>query len=425
MRAASVPTCTSRRTPAARQAAMTRSVPPTFTRSNSAGSPQSPSAAAAWKATSQPSAPARSPSPSSRLPLTGSAPRWRTRCSERSERARARTSQPSARRRSISAPPMNPEPPVTNAVGTGGNLPQRRPNRLVRLLVRRLPDHGGGPLEAAESLGERVGPQCALAVPKMGLLVAVRVADVREVDVEGRARRDGRVGACERRRKRLDVREAAVSHRVEVREVENRPDPVEPSRDGEHVLERAELVHPAHDLDPERHRAALALEALPHLGELLDHRVDGLLALAAEQVPGMDDDDLGAAGDRDARGVIEHPHRHAVLLVPFWPADDREERCVHGQDDALLAGELAEALGEVPVHPELAFEVDLAGAVAALEQQPDGRLRRLAGGQIRGTEAQDAHVLRVSQRHAKARSWRLCRMSVLPTARAVVPKEMT
>src|ERR671923_119433 len=319
MRAASVPTCTSRRTPAARQAAMTRSVPPTFTRSNSAGSPQSPSAAAAWKATSQPSAPARSPSPSSRLPLTGSAPRWRTRCSERSERARARTSQPSARRRSISAPPMNPEPPVTNAVGTGGNLPERRPDRLVRLLVRRLPDHGGGPLEAAESLGERVGPQCALAVPKMGLLVAVRVADVREVDVEGRARRDGRVGACERRRKRLDVREAAVSHRVEVREVENRPDPVEPSRDGEH----------------------------------------------------------------------------------------------------------GEALGEVPVHPELAFEVDLAGAVAALEQQPDGRLRRLARGQIRGTEAQDAHVLRVSQRHAKARSWRLCRMSVLPRARAVVPKEMT
>ena len=51
--AASVPTCTSRRTPAARQASTTLRVPCTFTRSKSAGSPKSSTFAAAWKAISQ------------------------------------------------------------------------------------------------------------------------------------------------------------------------------------------------------------------------------------------------------------------------------------------------------------------------------------------------------------------------------------
>ena len=45
-----MPTCTSLRTPAARQASTTLRVPPTFTRSKSAGSPQPSTFAAAWKA---------------------------------------------------------------------------------------------------------------------------------------------------------------------------------------------------------------------------------------------------------------------------------------------------------------------------------------------------------------------------------------
>jgi hypothetical protein len=93
----------------------------------------------------------------------------------------------------------------------------------------------------------------------MRLLVAVRVADVGEVDVERGARLDLRVGGGQRRRERLRVGEAAVRDRVEVGEVEDRPHPVEASGDREHVLERAELVHAAHDLHPERHRAPLAL----------------------------------------------------------------------------------------------------------------------------------------------------------------------
>ena len=55
------------------------------------------------------------------------------------------------------------------------------------LPARRLRDHGRRPLEACQSLGERVGSERALAVGQVLRLVPVRVGDVREVDVEGRA----------------------------------------------------------------------------------------------------------------------------------------------------------------------------------------------------------------------------------------------
>src|SRR4029078_6823904 len=45
-------------------------------------------------------------------------------------------------------------------------------------------DHGRGPLEARERLAQRLGPQCPLAVREVLRLVAVRVLDVAEVDVE-------------------------------------------------------------------------------------------------------------------------------------------------------------------------------------------------------------------------------------------------
>src|SRR5689334_5268170 len=55
-------------------------------------------------------------------PGTGSPPRAPIRAAASSERASARTSWPSARSRSISLPPMKPDPPVTNALGTVGSL---------------------------------------------------------------------------------------------------------------------------------------------------------------------------------------------------------------------------------------------------------------------------------------------------------------
>ena len=56
---------------------------------------------------------------------------------------------------------------------------------------------------------------------------------------------------------------------------------------------------------------------------------------------------------------------------------------MHGEDDPGVAGELAEALGPRVVHPEPALEVDLAGRVAALEQELD----RASGLSREGTRA--------------------------------------
>ena len=116
--AASVPTCTTRRTPTARHAPSTMFVPSTLTRRNSFQAPQSAALAARWKATSAPCAPRDSAGSSSRSPRTGSAPAAVTRSTAASERASARTVQPSPASRSIRREPMKPEPPVTNAVLT-------------------------------------------------------------------------------------------------------------------------------------------------------------------------------------------------------------------------------------------------------------------------------------------------------------------
>src|SRR5215211_6734586 len=161
-------------------------------------------------------------------------------------------------------------------------LPECGPDRLIRLLVGGLSDHRGGALEALECLGQRVGPEGPLAVAEVRPLVAVGVTDVGEVDVEGRSRRDGGVGGGERVRERLDIGEATIGYGVEVREVENGPDPVEASSDRKDVVQRAELVDPSHDLDPERHRPVLALESFAYLRELLDDRVDGGRVVAPE-----------------------------------------------------------------------------------------------------------------------------------------------
>src|ERR671923_642386 len=270
-------------------------------------------------------------------------------------------------------------------------LPERGPDRLIRLLVGGLADYRGRSLEMLERLGERIGPERPLPVPEMRPLVSVGVADVGEVDVERRSRLDGDVGGGERLRERPDIGEGAVGYGVEVREVEYGPDPVEPSGDGKDVVQRAELVDTSHDLDSERHRPVLALQPLPNFGELVDDGVDRGRVVAPEQIARVDHHDLRPALHRDAGGVVEHPDRHPVLLVLLRPPDDGEQGSVHRQDDSRLARKLAEAPGEVPIHPELALEVDLAGVIATLTQQLDGLLGRLPGGQVGGTEAQCAH----------------------------------
>src|SRR5687768_14849202 len=113
--------------------------------------------------------------------------------------------------------------------------------------------------------------------------------------------------------KRLAVRERAVARRMQMRKVEHGTDPAGSPRDLEHVVERAEVAHAAHHLDAERDGAILTPESLAQLSQLLDDGVERVLARTAEQEARMEDDDLGVAGLRDARRVVEHAHRHVEL----------------------------------------------------------------------------------------------------------------
>ena len=81
-------------------------------------------------------------------------------------------------------------------------------------------------------------------------------------------------------RKRLGLEKRAVARRVHVREVDDRPHPAGAAADLDAVLERAEVPHATHHLDPERHRTVLALEPLADDRKLLDDRVDRVLAAA-------------------------------------------------------------------------------------------------------------------------------------------------
>ena len=106
----------------------------------------------------------------------------------------------------------------------------------------------------------------------------------------------------------------------------------------------------------------------------------------------MEHDDLGAARGGDAGAAVERADGGGELPplgleMPHEP----EERCVHRQRDVGGAGGLAELLGPRVVHPEPALEVDLAGVVAALEQDLDRPLRVVAGGDAGQADTDSRH----------------------------------
>src|SRR4051794_32269600 len=160
---------TKRRTPASPQPRSAFSVPLTFPRTNSSRGPHSSTAAAAWKATSQPAAPDSIEATSSRSPLTASAPSSPRRSADRSERASARTRQPSRTSLRTSAPPMNPEPPVTKAVCEA--CTDSKPKRV--LPIRDRMSTGSETLAPA---GERAVPGLTPPTPHSG--AKPRIGDV-------------------------------------------------------------------------------------------------------------------------------------------------------------------------------------------------------------------------------------------------------
>src|SRR5580765_7182808 len=141
-----------------------------------------------------------------------------------------------------------------------------------------------------------------------------------------------------------------------------------------------QLAHAAHDLDAERDRPVLLFQSLAQLTELLDDRIDRSLALTPEEEAGVEDDDFGAGALRDAGRVIEHPDCHVELLATLRVAHEAGDRGVDREHDPRVACKLAEPLGPRVVHPELAFEVDLARRKAPFLKQVDGLFRALARG---------------------------------------------
>src|SRR6476659_5385462 len=96
-----------------------------------------------------------------------------------------------------------------------------------RLGRRRFGDDGRRPVEAGQSVAQRLGSQSPLAVREMLRLVAVRELDVREVDMERRPGLDHGVGLGERLDERADRGERAVGRCVHVGEVDDRTHPAE------------------------------------------------------------------------------------------------------------------------------------------------------------------------------------------------------
>jgi hypothetical protein len=125
---------------------------------------------------------------------------------------------------------------------------------------------------------------------------------------------------------------------VHVSEVEHRPDEVDLGCDRDHVVDRAEIADPSHDLHAERDQAVLGLEPLAQVAELVDDVGDGPIPVAPEQEARVEDDQPGAAGLGQAGGVVEHP-RAILNFLPrsAWPMKAASGACTESATSAAAA----------------------------------------------------------------------------------------
>ena len=191
-----------------------------------------------------------------------------------------------------------------------------------------------GPVETAQRFAERRRSQRALAVGQVLRLVAVRVGDVGEVDVERRAGLQHRVRAGEDLGERpRSVKPPSVTACRCAKSSTGRTQPQRSEISNTSAAVPSSRTRPMIST-PNGNRAILLLEPLAQLAELLDDGVDRVLALAAEQEAGVEDDRLGPRGPRDAGRVVEHPDGHVQLLAALGVAHEAGDRRVDGEDDA-------------------------------------------------------------------------------------------
>ena len=224
------------------------------------------------------------------------------------------------------------------------------------------------------------------------------------MDVERRARLEHRVGRGERVRERVGLEERAVARRVHVREVEDGPDEVDRAGDRDDVVDRPEVADAPHHLDAERDEPVLRLEPFAEVAELVDDVGDRVLALAAEEEAGVEDDQLRAARLREPGGVVEHPERHLELLAAVGMTHERRERRVNRERDVGGGRGFAEERRGVVVEPEAAGEAELARAVALGRERASRRTppRRSAAADLSHGQPESGPVSRSLRPHQRA-----------------------
>ena len=182
--------------------------------------------------------------------------------------------------------------------------------------------------------------------------------------MERRARLEQPVRGREHRREGGGVRVGAVAHRVQVGEVDHRPDP-----GGRRAISKTSSALPSSRTRPiisipKGTARSFCLE--PRRGARRAARTTASSAasrVAAEQEAGVEDDELGAAGRGDPGGVVEHAHGAPELRLALHVPEEGGERRVDGERDVARPRDSRRARSAKSLlHPEPALEVELAGA---------------------------------------------------------------
>ena len=212
--------------------------------------------------------------------------------------------------------------------------------------------------------------------------------------MEGHLRGEQGVGAGQDLGEGLGLDEAAVGHRVQVGEVDDRPHPGELLADGENVVGVAEFPYAPHHLEAEGDRAPLGGQALAQFAQLLDDVGQGPGALPPQQEAGVQHHRFGAGEPGEAGGVVEHADGPYVLRPAVEVAEEGGQGGVHRESDAGVGGQSAQSDGARLLQPEAALEVELEGRVPAGHEEADGLVGVVAGGPVRSdTGGAHAHMM--------------------------------
>ena len=246
-----------------------------------------------------------------------------------------------------------------------------------------------GRLEPRERLAQRLGAQRPFAVGQVLRLVAVRELDVGEVDVERRARPRAPRRPCAAPRRTARPSRNAPSE-VACMWAKSSTGRTQSSRD---AISTTSSTEPSSRTRPITSIPNGTARSFPSSRSRSSPSCSTTESIASSRVrpsrkPGMEDDDLGAGGLGDPGRVVEHPDRHVQLLAALGVAHEAGDRRVHRERDVVLPRELAEALGELVVHPEPSLEVDLARREPAREQRFDRCLGALPRGDARRAEVE-------------------------------------